>query len=170
MATVLFSVAGAAIGGSVGGTLAGLSSVAIGRAVGATLGRIVDQRLLGQGAQAIETGKVDRFRLTSAGEGDPIAQVYGRMRVGGHVIWASDFQETTSTSGGGKGSRSQPKTTEFSYSVSLAITVCEGEIVRVGRVWADGEGVAQDDLNMRVYPGTRDQLPDPLIEAIEGAG
>ena len=170
MATVLFSVAGAAIGGSVGGTLAGLSSVAIGRAVGATLGRIVDQRLLGQGAQAIETGKVDRFRLTSAGEGDPIAQVYGRMRVGGHVIWASDFQETTSTSGGGKGSRSQPKTTEFSYSVSLAIAVCEGEIVRVGRVWADGEGVAQDDLNMRVYPGTRDQLPDPLIEAIEGAG
>ncbi|MGJ8557377.1 MAG: hypothetical protein ACSHW6_10070, partial [Sulfitobacter geojensis] len=126
MATVLFSVAGAAIGGSVGGTLAGLSSVAIGRAVGATMGRLVDQRLLGQGGQAIETGKVDRFRITSAGEGDPIAQLYGRMRLGGHVIWASDFEETTATSGGGKGSRSQPSTTEYSYSVSVAIALCEG--------------------------------------------
>lgn len=170
MATVLFSVAGAAIGGSVGGTLAGLSSVAIGRAVGATLGRVIDQRLLGQGGQAIETGKVDRFRITSAGEGDPIAQVYGRMRLGGHVIWASDFQETTATSGGGKGSRSQPTTTEYSYSVSVAIALCEGEITRVGRVWADGEEVARDDLNMRVYNGSPDQLPDPVIEAIEGAG
>ena len=170
MATVLFSVAGAALGGSVGGTLAGLSSVAIGRAVGATLGRIVDQRLLGQGGQAIETGKVDRFRLTSGGEGDPIAQVYGRMRLGGHVIWASDFQEDTRTSGGGKGSRSGSRTTEYSYSVSLAIAICEGEILRVGRVWADGEEVAPDDLNMRVYPGSLDQLPDPTMEAVEGAG
>ena len=170
MATVLFSVAGAAIGGSVGGTLAGLSSVAVGRAVGATLGRVIDQRLLGQGGQAIETGKVDRFRLTSAGEGDPIAQVFGRMRVGGHIIWASDFLETTTTTGGGKGSRSTPETTEYSYSVSLAIAVCGGEITRVGRIWADGEEVAPDSLNMRVYKGTNDQLPDPLMEAIEGSG
>ena len=170
MATVLFSVAGAAIGGSVGGTLAGLSSVAIGRAVGATLGRVIDQRLLGQGGQAIETGKVDRFRITSAGEGDPIAQLYGRMRLGGHIIWASDFQETTTTTGGGKGSRSQPTTTEYSYSVSLAVALCEGEITRVGRVWADGEEVARDDLNIRVYAGTDDQLPDPVMEAVEGQG
>lgn len=102
MATVIFSAAGAALGGSVGGTLAGLSSVAIGRAVGATLGRVVDQRLLGQGGQAVETGKVDRFRLTRAGEGEPVAQVYGRMRLGGHVIWVSDFQESVNVSGGAR--------------------------------------------------------------------
>ncbi|MFK7834894.1 MAG: glycoside hydrolase TIM-barrel-like domain-containing protein [Sulfitobacter sp.] len=170
MATVLFSVAGAAIGGSVGGTLAGLSSVAIGRAVGATLGKVIDQRLLGQGGEAIESGKVDRFRLTSAGEGDPIAQLYGRMRLGGHVIWASDFVESTNTTGGGKGSGGGPSTTEYSYSVSLAVAVCEGEITRVGRVWADGEEIARDDVNMRVYTGSADQLPDPVIEAVEGAG
>ena len=67
MATILFSAAGAAVGGSVGGTLAGLSSVVVGRAVGATLGRVVDQKILGSGGQAVETGKVDRFRLTGAG-------------------------------------------------------------------------------------------------------
>ena len=171
MATILLSAAGAAIGGSVGGTLAGLSSVAIGRAVGATLGRVIDQKLLGQGGQAIETGKVDRFRLTNAGEGDPIARLFGRMRLGGHVIWASDFLETTTTTGGGgKGSRSTPKTTEYSYTVSVAIAICEGEITHVGRVWADGDEVAPDDLNMRIYKGSADQLPDPVMEAIEGAG
>jgi hypothetical protein len=171
MATILLSTAGAAIGGSVGGTLAGLSSVAIGRAVGATLGRVIDQRLLGQGAQAVETGKVDRFRLTQAGEGAAIAQVYGRMRVGGQVIWASDFAESTTVTGGGggKGAPSTPQTTEYSYSVSLAIALCEGEITSIGRIWADGEEISAHALNMAVYRGTRDQLPDPTIAAIEGA-
>ncbi|MCX7565165.1 glycoside hydrolase/phage tail family protein [Sulfitobacter sp. F26169L] len=170
MATILFSAAGAAVGGSIGGTLAGLSSVAVGRAVGATLGRVVDQKILGSGAQAVETGKVDRFRLTSAGEGDPVTQLYGRLRLGGQIIWASDFEEVSSTTGGGKGAGSQPKTTEYSYSVNVAIALCEGEITRVGRIWADGEEIARDDLNMTVYTGSKDQQPDPLIEAIEGPG
>ena len=174
MATVVLSAAGAAIGGSLGGTFLGLSSVAIGRAVGATLGRVIDQRLMGQGSEIVEHGKVDRFRLTNTGEGSAISQLYGRMRLGGQVIWASDFLETVSTSGGGGGkggggSRT-PQTRTYSYSVSLALAVCEGEITRIGRVWADGEEIAVNDLNMRVYTGSQDQLPDPLMEAIEGQG
>jgi hypothetical protein len=170
MATILLSATGAAIGGSIGGTVAGLSSVAVGRAAGATLGKVIDQRLLGGGSDPVQTGKVDRFRLTNASQGGPIAQVFGRMRVGGQIIWASDFIETTSTSGGGKGAPRTPVTTQFSYSVSLAIAVCQGEITNIGRVWADGEEVSREDLDMRVYPGSADQLPDPAIEAIEGAG
>ncbi|MDK3019292.1 baseplate multidomain protein megatron [Pseudodonghicola flavimaris] len=170
MATIVLSAAGVAVGGSVGGTLAGLSSVVIGRAVGATLGRLVDQRLLGLGAEPVESGKVDRFRLLQAGEGGATAQVYGRMRVGGQVIWATDFQESVSQSGGGKGSAPSARVTEYSYSVSLAVAVCEGEVRSIGRVWADGEEMARGDLNMRVYPGSADQLPDPLIEAVEGEG
>jgi len=171
MATVVLSAAGAAIGGSLGGTFLGLSSVAIGRAVGATLGRVVDQRLMGQGSDVVEHGKVDRFRLSSSGEGSAISQLYGRMRLGGQVIWASDFLETVATSGGsGKGAPKTPETRTFSYSVSLALAVCEGEITRIGRVWADGEEIAINDLNVRVYNGSQDQLPDPLMEAIEGQG
>ena len=113
---------------------------------------------------------MDRFRLTNAGEGDPVTQLYGRLRLGGQVIWASDFEEVSSTSGGGKGGPSQPKTTEYSYSVNVAIALCEGEITRVGRVWADGEEIAPDDLTMTVYTGSGDQQPDPLMEAIEGEG
>ncbi|WP_264213725.1 baseplate multidomain protein megatron [Leisingera thetidis] len=171
MATILLSAAGAAIGGTIGGTVAGLSSAVIGRAVGATLGRVIDERLLGSGADPVETGKVDRFRLTQASEGTPVAQLYGRMRLGGQVIWTSRFLETAAASGGGgKGRPSQPQVTSYSYSVSLAIALCEGEIAGVSRVWADGGEVAPKDLNMTVYRGTAGQLPDPVMEAIEGAG
>ncbi|WP_299657491.1 glycoside hydrolase/phage tail family protein [uncultured Tateyamaria sp.] len=176
MATVVLSAAGAAIGGSIGGTALGLSSVAIGRAIGATLGRVIDQRVMGQGSDVVEHGKVDRFRLSNSGEGAPISQLYGRMRLGGQVIWSSDFKETVTVTGGGGGGKgtggqkASPKVREYSYSVSLALAVCEGEITRIGRVWADGEEVSINDLNMRVYTGARDQLPDPLMEATEGQG
>ncbi|SDY08264.1 baseplate multidomain protein megatron [Citreimonas salinaria] len=173
MATILLSAAGAAIGSSFGGSVLGLSMTAVGRFAGAALGRRLNQSLLGQGSDAVETGRIDRFRLTGAGEGAPIAQVLGRMRVGGHVIWASEFTEHARKrggTGGGKGAPAGPRVRECSYSVSLALALCEGEITSVGRVWADGAEIAPGDLNMRVYPGTVDQLPDPKIEAVEGVG
>ena len=170
MATILLSAAGAAIGGSVGGSVLGLSMAAVGRFAGATLGRAIDQKVMGQGSDVVEHGRVERFRLTSAGEGDPVAQVYGRMRVAGHVIWASQFSETVTTTGGGKGAPSRPKTSQFSYSVSMAIGLCDGVISGVGRVWADGAEVDPESLGMRVYRGLPDQMPDPKMEAVEGAG
>ncbi|WP_457645888.1 baseplate multidomain protein megatron, partial [Profundibacter sp.] len=170
MATIVLSSIGFAAGASVGGAVFGLSSAVIGRAIGATLGRVIDQRIMGAGSQTVETGKVDRFRLTGASEGAPVGQVYGAMRIGGQVIWASRFQETSTTSGGGKGAPSGPKTTSYNYTANLAIALCEGVITRVGRVWADGIEIARDDLNLRVYTGSEDQMPDPKIEAVEGAG
>ncbi len=173
MATILLSAAGAAIGGSVGGTVAGLSMAAIGRFAGGVIGRSIDQRLMGQGSDVVDTGRANRLRLTGSGEGDAIAQVYGRMRVAGQIIWATEFREEVNVSqagGGGKGAPKGPTVRQFSYSVSVALALCEGEISHVGRVWADGTEVARDSLTMRVYTGTRDQLPDPRIEAVEGAG
>jgi hypothetical protein len=169
MATLVLSAAGAAIGAGFGGTVLGLSGAVIGRAIGATLGRAIDQRLLGAGSDSVDVGRIDRLRLTAAGEGAPIGQVWGRMRIGGHVIWATDFAETVRRQGSGKGG-SRPTTNEFSYSVSLAVALCEGEILRVGRIWADGNEIAPNSLNLRVYTGSENQLPDPKIEAIEGAG
>ena len=175
MATIVLSAAGAAIGGAVGGGLLGLSSVAIGRFAGALIGRSIDQRLLGSGADAVETGRVSRLRLTGAGEGDPILQAYGRMRISGQVIWATQFLEEVSVTPGRRGGKGaprppRPEQREYSYSVSLAIGLCEGEISHIGRVWADGNEIARDSLTLRVYRGTRDQLPDPRMEAVEGAG
>jgi hypothetical protein len=169
MATLLLSAAGAAVGAGFGGSVLGLSGAVIGRAIGATVGRVIDQRLLGQGSRAVETGRIDRFRLTGASEGAALGRVWGRMRVAGQVIWASRFRETATQSGGGKGAP-KPANTEYSYTVSLAVALCEGEIRRVGRVWADGVEIAPRELVLRVHRGGADQLPDPKIEAVEGAG
>ena len=168
MATILLSAAGAMIGGGFGGTVLGLSGAVVGRALGATVGRVIDQRLMGGGSRSVETGRIDRFRVTGASEGSPVARLWGRMRVPGQVIWASPFEETRTTRGG-KGAP-QPKVTEYSYSVSLAIALCEGVVGRLGRIWADGVEVDPAVLNLRLYNGTEDQEPDPLIEAIEGPG
>jgi len=170
MATILLSAAGAAIGAGVGGTVLGLSGAVIGRAVGATLGRVIDARLLGQGSAAVETGRIDRFHLATAGEGAPIPLVWGTARVAGQVIWATRFVEHAATeSSGGKGAPKQV-VTRYSYSVSLALALCEGPILRVGRVWADGVEIGADEIGLRVYRGTADQLPDPKIEAVQGTG
>ncbi len=167
MATILLSAAGAALGAGFGGTVLGLSGAVIGRAVGATIGRSLDQRILGAGSEAVEVGKVDRFRVSGVGYGTPIQEVWGRMRVAGQIIWASRFQERRQQSGGGKGAP-RPTTTSFSYSVSLAIALCRGEALRVGRIWADGVEISPNSIDLRFYSGSEDQLPDPKIEAVEG--
>ena len=151
MATLVLSAAGAALGSGLGGSVLGLSLSAVGRFAGATFGRANDQRVLGGGARSIETGRLDRLRLSTAGEGQPIPQIFGRMRVGGHIIWATQFKEHVSKSGGGKGLSAQPTIKEYSYSVSLAVALCEGEITSVNRVWADGAEISVHDLNMVVY-------------------
>ncbi|RYH11175.1 glycoside hydrolase/phage tail family protein [Tropicimonas sp. IMCC6043] len=171
MATILFSAAGAALGSSFGGTFLGLSTAVVGRAIGATLGRVIDQRLLGSGSEVIETGKIERFRLTGASEGTAIGTHYGRVRSGGQVIWSSRFRERVKKEEvGGKGGGGGGTTTKkYSYSISLAVALCEGQILGVGRIWADGMEVSREDLNMRVYSGSEDQVPDPKISAVEGA-
>ncbi len=172
MATLVLGAVGAAVGGSLGGSFLGLSAAVIGRAAGATLGRVIDQSVLGSGSDAIEHGRVDRIRVVGASEGAAIPRVVGRVRVPGQVIWATRFKETRETSGGGggKGAPKPPKTTTYSYSVSCAMALCEGQIARVGRIWADGVEIARNSLQMRVYDGADDQQPDALMEALDGAG
>ncbi|MEE3070193.1 MAG: host specificity protein, partial [Pseudomonadota bacterium] len=192
MATIILSAVGGTIGNAIGGSVLGLSTGAIGRAAGAMIGQALDRRVFAQSYSAseqVEVGRVDRLRLGSSSEGAPMARVYGRTAIGGQVIWASQFKETvhtrtsvttqgTGSSGGGKGTRrqsgasvqSRTTTHEYTYSISLAIALCEGEIARVARVWADGAEVDQSTLNMRVYRGDTSQSSDALIEAIEGAG
>ncbi|MEM8822167.1 MAG: glycoside hydrolase/phage tail family protein [Pseudomonadota bacterium] len=173
MATLVLGAVGAAVGGSFSGSILGLSGAVIGRAAGATLGRVIDQSLLGQGGEAVEHGRTDRFRISGASEGAPLSRAVGRVRLGGQVIWSTRFREhvrvTSGGGGGGKGKPKPPKTTTYYYTVSFAMALCEGVIRRVGRIWADGREVSRDSLDMRVYTGTEDQLPDALIEAVDGA-
>lgn len=114
----------------------------------------------------IEGRRLDSLRLTGVEEGTPVPEIFGRVRAAGQLIWAARLREQADSSRpAGKGG---PRVTNYRYSLSFAIGLCEGEIARIGRVFANGEPLRLGDYAHRTHPGTLDQDPDPLIEAIEG--
>jgi hypothetical protein len=110
------------------------------------------------------------LEIQTSTEGAPVPLVYGRMRLAGQLIWAARFNETSVTRSAGGGKGGGPKVTDYSYSVSFAVGLCEGEIGGIGRIWADGKELTLQDIVWRYHPGSAEQGPDPLMEAVEGAG
>jgi len=140
----------------------------VGQAIGRALGGMLDQRLVASLGPARQVGpRLDAIRLQSTAEGAPMALVLGRARVTGQVIWAARFLEQRHEQGGGKGG---PRTESYAYSLSFAVAVCEGPIDGIGRIWADGQPLDRAGATLRIHRGTEDQMPDPLIEAVEGVG
>ncbi|MGF9562565.1 glycoside hydrolase/phage tail family protein [Neorhizobium sp. JUb45] len=162
MATILFQAAGAALGGVFGPV-----GAIIGRAAGALAGSMVDRALI-NGSGKISGARLATARIPGADEGTAVNRVYGTVRVGGTLIWATRFQEdVTRERTGGKATRG-PTVETFSYFGNLAVGICEGPIAGVRRVWADGKELDLTGIEMRVHLGSEDQLPDPLIEAKQG--
>jgi len=89
MATVVLQYVGQAVGTYLGGPIGGM----IGRAVGAVAGSFIDQELFGPGGgtRRIEGPRINDLRVMSSTEGAPIPRLWGRMRVAGQVIWATNF-------------------------------------------------------------------------------
>ena len=170
MATVVLQYAGSAVGTFLGGPIGGM----IGRAAGAIAGNFIDQALFGSGGRRIDGPRINDLRVMSSSEGAPIPRLWGRMRVAGEVIWATNFEEVAvtrtdkSSSKGGGGSAT--KITEYEYYANFALALCEGEIDRIGRVWADGKEFDISGLTWRLYTGTQSQQPDSLVLAKQGAG
>ncbi len=168
MATVVLQYAGAALGTLVGGPIGGI----IGRAAGAVAGSLIDQQLFGAGKKRIEGPRLNDLRVMSSEEGTPIPDIYGRMRVAGQVIWATNLEEVVETStdkASSKGSGPKTKITEYTYFANFAIGLCEGEVDYVGRVWADGREIDLAAYTHRLHRGSQSQAPDSLITAIEDA-
>lgn len=145
MASLVLGVAGSAIGGSIGGSILGVSAATIGGFVGSAVGSVVDSFIVSSLAptQRIESQRLDSLRITSSTEGAVIPQVFGRMRIGGNVIWATDFREETrtTTQGGGKGGGgAKVQTTEHLYFASFAVALSEGsEAGPGGTIFSGGE-------------------------------
>ncbi|NUL16743.1 glycoside hydrolase/phage tail family protein [Agrobacterium tumefaciens] len=164
MATIVFQAAGAALGG-----IFGPLGAMIGRAAGALAGNAIDRTLLSNG-RTVTGARLSTARIPGADEGAAISRLYGTARIGGTLIWATRFEESIEVERrGGKGNRG-PKVETFRYFANVAIGLCEGEAAMVRRVWADGRELDLSAIEMRFYPGSETQLPDPLIEAKQGAG
>ncbi len=158
MATLILSAIGTLVGGPLGGAL------------GALAGRQVDSLILPRGSR--EGPRLAELALTTSSYGTPIPRQFGRMRVAGTVIWATDLVESSERQGSGKG---RPSTTSYSYSASFAVALSSRPIQQIGRIWADGKLLrgAAGDLkvggNLRLHTGQSDQPSDPLIASAEGA-
>ncbi|MGI2035321.1 baseplate multidomain protein megatron [Rhizobium panacihumi] len=164
MATILFQAAGAALGGVFGPV-----GAIIGRAAGALAGSMLDRALI-NGSRTISGARLATARIPGADEGTAINRVYGTARVGGTLIWATRFEEEVTRERSGAKATRGPTVETFSYFGNLAVGICEGPIAGVRRVWADGKELDLTGIEMRVHPGSEDQLPDPLIEAKQGEG
>lgn len=120
-----------------------------------------------------EGRRLSQLQLLRTRPGGAIPLVYGRMRVGGQVIWASQLAEHISETGGDGdkgGSPSTPRRRDFRYTMHVAIGLCGRQVSHLGRVWADGRLLDKAQLSLSLYHGTATQSPDPLIEADLGAG
>jgi hypothetical protein len=170
MASLVLSVAGFAVGGPIGAL------------VGAFAGNFIDRQIFApppiQNQQ--EGPRLTNLFVTSSSEGAAVLRAYGRMRVSPQIIWATNFREVVSTStttqggggkgGGGGGQTVTTTTTTYSYFVSFALGLCEGPIVDIGAVWADGKPLDMSQFTWRLYKGDESQGADPKIEAVEGPG
>lgn len=159
MATLVLTAVGTVVGGPIGG------------AIGSLIGQSIDRNLLFKPA-AREGPRLTDLAVQTSSYGAAIPRLFGTMRIAGTVIWATDLIESRSTSSSGKG---QPKTTNYSYSVSFAVLLSARPIARVGRIWADGKllrGSAGDFKSsvgaFRIWTGENDQGPDPLVVSVEG--
>jgi len=170
MATIILSGVGQALGASLPGVLGTIGGV-IGQVGGSLLGQSIDQRLFGE-TRRYEGARLTDLHIQGSTEGASIPAIYGRVRIAGQVIWAARFKERVSTEEidtGGKGGGPTATSTTYSYSLSFAVGLCEGEIARIGRVWANGEPFDLSQAAWRLHRGSEVQEPDPLIETIEGA-
>jgi hypothetical protein len=170
MAALVLSVAGAAAG-----AVFGPAGAIVGRIAGALVGNIIDKKLFGPGDQNVVGPRLADLDVMASTEGAPIPRVYGRARLAGQVIWATQLEEVVSnstTSSGGKGhlvSGPRTTTTTYSYFGNFAVGLCEGVIGGVGRIWADGKPFDLTGKTIRVHRGTEEQTVDDLILAKEGA-
>lgn len=176
----------------VGGVVGFVYGGPAGAAWGLQLGGLAGSALFPTDLGTVSGPRLTDLSVQTSTVGAPIPIVYGTYAVSGNVIWSSGIIETVSRKKqGGKGGPTQTVKT-YTYKVHCAVGVCEGEITGIVRIWADAkliydareqlEGESDEDYLARtsanaallasteMYLGTEDQLADPTIESIEGAG
>ncbi len=180
MASLVLGIAGQAIGPSLFGAGfsvfgATITGAEIGGAIGAFIGSEIDS-LIAPGSHVTPHGPApDRHQHPGLqrGRADPASLWPGARRRPAHLgqPLQGNRRAPPPRAAARAARRVTVTQTDYSYSMSFAVGLCEGVITGLGRVWADGNLI---DLSQATPPGfipaTKTQSPDPLIEEIEGAG
>ena len=195
MASLVLGAVGAAIGYAAGPlTFLGMSSTSLGWSIGSTLGSLLFKPKNSSQDITQEGSRLGDLKVSSSTYGNPLPIVYGSMRLAGNVIWSTDIIETRHTStqssgggggkGGGGGGGSKVTTVSYTYSQSFAVAVCEGEILGIRKIWANGKLIynLSDTASLatiaasnaavsgiRIYTGSNTQTADSLIQSYVGS-
>jgi hypothetical protein len=171
---------------------------AIGGPWGALIGGLIGSALFPP--PGVKGPRLNELNVQQSTVGAPIPIVYGTYALAGNVIWSGGLIETKHSKevGGFLGIGGQD-VTNYTYSVDVAVGICEGPISGIRRIWADAdliydvsddqtimdrwqdtfEDIAEAILGIRVlseqlefelYLGSEDQLPDPTIQSYENVG
>lgn len=170
MATLVLGAVGAYAGSTVG-------MPSLGFAIGSTIGGMIDNALH---PVRESQGQVRDLKITGVSYGTAIPMVFGTVRLPGTIIWSGGIkQHTTTHHQGGKGGP-VVAVTDYTYTSSLAVMLCQGPILRINRVWADadliydynggsplyGNGLTASSISL--YAGDNLQLPNSLVQASVG--
>nr|WP_242402799.1 hypothetical protein [Rickettsia monacensis] len=164
------------LGGTVGNAFGDGIFSSVGRFAGKMLGEYLDQL----NHEPIEYDNIknfkESFKYVTANYGEAIPLIFGTARVNGKIIWADTIKEVANSTRHKEyfhyfhNLKSVTNFTEYSYFFSFAVSICEGEITEINRVWAGDEVINLGKYNFRLYKGSETQLPDPLIETNLGIG
>jgi hypothetical protein len=169
MASLVLGVAGSVVGGMIGGPM--------GAQIGYALGSMIGNALFPPPAQ--EGAKLSDLKMMTSAYGQAVPWVFGTARLAGNVFWSTNKIEHKHSTSAGKGGQ---KVNSYSYSISLALLLCEGPISGIRKIWANGvlvwdagSGTASSMIassklaaSIRVYLGGDDQEPDAFMQARDG--
>lgn len=132
MATLVLQAAGNALLPGVGGV------------VGAMVGGVIDASLFPPPGG--KTPRLDDLQFLRGVEGTPIPFILGKARGPGFAFWKSPLiphEESV----GGKGGGGQ---SAYTYAVDVAVGICQGEIYRVVKIYANGTLLYDADADVAI--------------------
>jgi hypothetical protein len=166
-------------GASVPFTVAQIGTyLALGATVGGIAGGIYDYATAPD--QINEQDSIADLVLQTSSYAQPIPQIWGRYRLAGNIIWMGPKieHEHREEAEGGKGGGPAAVSITKTYSVDLAIALCDtlisGFILGIQTVWADNTVIYDRDQaldwpeNWQLHRGEGDQNPDATISAALG--
>ncbi len=166
MASLVLGAAGAYVGSFFG-------MPALGWAIGSAIGGAMTP------GPHSESARLSDLKVQTSTYGMMIPILFGTNRVAGNVIWSTDLIETSHDVEQGKGGGGAT-VTNFTYSASFVVALCDGEIAGIRRIWANNKlildasesntGVTGQSGNIRVITGSMTQEPSALMESYLGAG
>lgn len=120
--------------------------------------------IFGTKSSAQAPTKYTQLNIQTSTAGVCIPILLGKNRAGTNIIWFNNFQAHAVKSGkGGKGGGGKGGASSYTYTVSLALALCEGPITAVGAVWVNQGVSSLSALNLSVFYGTPDQAPPAWI-------